>query len=123
MGEMLEMGSEGGSVPTQRLILVPSWFRGRLRPYKGRRQDASWLFPLSQGGHARANTTPSEASLAALKGHGKPERRDEVLDLRGRLQCCYQCGQHSTQRALVTSSLSPLATLLHARPSRFRVVT
>lgn len=31
-GGMLEMGSEGGPVPTQRSILVPSWFRGRPRP-------------------------------------------------------------------------------------------
>lgn len=34
-------------------------------------------------------------------------REGVVLDLRSRLQCYYQCGQHSTQRALVTSSLKP----------------
>lgn len=50
-------------------------------------------------------------------------QKGEVLDLRGGLQCCYQYGQHSTQRALVTSSLSPLATLLHAMPNWIRVVT
>lgn len=44
--------------------------------------------------------------------------KGEVLDLRGRLQCCYQCSQHSTQRVLVTSSQLPG----HTPPCNAKVV-
>lgn len=55
--EVLGVGVGVALFQLKRLIHPgPKWTKGRLRLLQGRRQAPSWLF-LSQGGHARANTT------------------------------------------------------------------
>lgn len=97
----------------------------RIRSLTVQVPDSSWFLPLS-GKPCKELILPSQASLTdlrALKTDTLITKRCEVHDLKGSVQYCYQCGQHSTRRALVTSCLSTWATLLHATPSQFCVIT
>lgn len=57
----------------RRLILVPSWFSGRLRPYKVGARIPLGSFLYHREAVQELIPLPSEASLAALKGHGQPD--------------------------------------------------
>ena len=106
-----------GSVPTQRLRCSgPNLDQADSGPIRAGARLPLDSFLCLREATRELISLPSKASSATLKDQGNQSalvtrREGEVPDLRGRLQSCHWCGQHST--ALVTSSLSPLATLLH----------
>ena len=74
MGKMLEMGSEGGPVPTQEVHPGPKPVQGADSGPTGQASGSlSALFLYHREAMRELIPLSSKASLAALKGLGKPD--------------------------------------------------